>query len=560
MKAVIYVRVSTTDQDYARQIEDLQNYANRNGYEVVKILEEKESGFNDERPEFNKLLKYTKHDVDIILVWELTRLSRRSILLQSTVRSFMDKGIQIYAYKENFNSHNPDGTESEVGKVVLAMLATMAETEAKTLKARTMAGRFHSVVNKGKSYSPVGLYGYDMVDGKMVINEKQAENVRKVFQLCIEGESFWNIGLTMKALDTEKEKLWQGCGVKFMLHNPTYKGERLYKSKCGKEAVITTPAIVTPEVWEEAQRCIASRKVHRSEGRERRTLDYMLKGLIVCGVCGKRFTCSAKIYKCITAANRAYDRCGNTTVSQPALDAIVWNVIEYFFANMISQDYNEEKKLPLEEAKIELQTIIDGLNTQIENTKKSTAKYIELMGRLSTGSSSIDTILSKITKNDEDIKDYQSKISEKYAEIALIDKKLKAMDEQLDYKITEATEKAEFAHKVISVVKVFGSRSKKVIQVHFNSGDVIDIVYLEKKWYFFTNDEYISYSSMPAKKDDTTPEADRDNTIAFVMVGDYSIFKPEEEGDEGVKMVKLNDLLPMLKEMGVLQPVEKLNA
>jgi hypothetical protein len=48
-----------------------------------------------------------------------------------------------------------------------------------------------------------------MVDGKMVINEKQAENVRKVFQLCIEGESFWNIGLTMKALDTEKEKLWQ---------------------------------------------------------------------------------------------------------------------------------------------------------------------------------------------------------------------------------------------------------------------------------------------------------------------------------------------------------------
>lgn len=71
MKGAIYSR---EQQDYSKQTNELKDYAKRNGIEVVYVFEEKESGFNNNRPEFEKLRKLTKQD--IILVWEISRISR----------------------------------------------------------------------------------------------------------------------------------------------------------------------------------------------------------------------------------------------------------------------------------------------------------------------------------------------------------------------------------------------------------------------------------------------------------------------------------------------------
>ena len=93
MKAAIYSRVSTENQDFSRQTAELQAFATSLGYEVLYVFEEKESGFNNEREEFGKLKQLTKEDIDIVLVWEFSRLSRRAIYLQQTVRDFTDKGV-----------------------------------------------------------------------------------------------------------------------------------------------------------------------------------------------------------------------------------------------------------------------------------------------------------------------------------------------------------------------------------------------------------------------------------------------------------------------------------
>lgn len=55
--------------------------------------------FNDDRPEFAKLKELTKDDIDIVLVWELSRLSRRSLYLQQQIEYFTKKGICVYAKK-----------------------------------------------------------------------------------------------------------------------------------------------------------------------------------------------------------------------------------------------------------------------------------------------------------------------------------------------------------------------------------------------------------------------------------------------------------------------------
>ena len=54
MRGAIYSRVSTLDQDYKRQTNELKEYAQYMGIEITHVFEEKESGFNDDRPELAK--------------------------------------------------------------------------------------------------------------------------------------------------------------------------------------------------------------------------------------------------------------------------------------------------------------------------------------------------------------------------------------------------------------------------------------------------------------------------------------------------------------------------
>ena len=78
-KVIIYARVSTSSQDYDRQLHDLRDYAARQGYEVVKEYSEKISGAKkvEERQAMKELLDYTsKTKVDKILIYECSRLSR----------------------------------------------------------------------------------------------------------------------------------------------------------------------------------------------------------------------------------------------------------------------------------------------------------------------------------------------------------------------------------------------------------------------------------------------------------------------------------------------------
>ncbi len=68
MKGAIYSRVSTENQEYKRQTEELSEYAKRNGIEITHIFEEKESGFNKDRPQFkkqtvNNLLLYASFNI-----------------------------------------------------------------------------------------------------------------------------------------------------------------------------------------------------------------------------------------------------------------------------------------------------------------------------------------------------------------------------------------------------------------------------------------------------------------------------------------------------------------
>jgi len=89
LKAVIYARVSTEDQTPKSQLQEVLNYAESRGYEVIEFFEENISGGVDplERPAFRKLLEYVKtFNVDVIVMYDLTRFYRASSPIEALNR------------------------------------------------------------------------------------------------------------------------------------------------------------------------------------------------------------------------------------------------------------------------------------------------------------------------------------------------------------------------------------------------------------------------------------------------------------------------------------------
>lgn len=149
MKAVIYARVSTQQQDLERQIEELTRYAELNRFEVVAVYSEKLSGSISERQEFERMIEEIetkKIQIDRILVWEFTRLGRSTIGTLSNIQRIKRTGVAIYTLKDgiNIDPKNPNATSN----LLITFLTAIAEFEKEQIVYRLQSGREH-YKNKG---------------------------------------------------------------------------------------------------------------------------------------------------------------------------------------------------------------------------------------------------------------------------------------------------------------------------------------------------------------------------------------------------------------------------
>lgn len=99
MRAVIYDRGSTNTQDYQRQLDELREYAARMGYEVVKEFSEKVSGAKkiEKREALSDLLDYVEsNEVDKVLIYECSRLSRRAVDFLAVIEQLIEQGVSVF--------------------------------------------------------------------------------------------------------------------------------------------------------------------------------------------------------------------------------------------------------------------------------------------------------------------------------------------------------------------------------------------------------------------------------------------------------------------------------
>lgn len=126
-KKIAYVRVSTVEQNEARQREALK------AFNIDKWFVEKASGKDAKRPVLQEMLEYIRED-DIVYVEEFSRLGRSTADLLATVQKIEDSGAKFVSLKENFDTKTP------AGKLQMTMMAAIAEFERAMILERQREG------------------------------------------------------------------------------------------------------------------------------------------------------------------------------------------------------------------------------------------------------------------------------------------------------------------------------------------------------------------------------------------------------------------------------------
>jgi len=138
MKAAIYTRVSTTEQNPELQLREIQEYATRQGWQVVDLYQDVASGAKASRPGLNRLIvDAMARKFDCLLVWKLDRFGRSLVDCLNNIRVLEDHGIRFIAVTQGLDTDQ----QNPASRFLLHVLGAAAEFERSLIRERTQAGR-----------------------------------------------------------------------------------------------------------------------------------------------------------------------------------------------------------------------------------------------------------------------------------------------------------------------------------------------------------------------------------------------------------------------------------
>ena len=152
-KVVIYARVSTSAQDYTRQITELRKYAKKQNYEIVKEFSEKISGGKkvEERAAIKEMLDWIKtNKVDKVLIYECSRLSRRQLDFLFIIEQLTELGVSLFILQNGLETLLPDGKPNPIANLCFGIIAEFNNLEKNLIRARMASGYEHHRASGGR--------------------------------------------------------------------------------------------------------------------------------------------------------------------------------------------------------------------------------------------------------------------------------------------------------------------------------------------------------------------------------------------------------------------------
>jgi DNA invertase Pin-like site-specific DNA recombinase len=135
VRAAVYARVSTFDQEPENQLQELRRYVEARGWTAVEYVDRGVSGAKDRRPALDQLLADAKRRrVDVLVCWRLDRLGRNLRHLITLLDELQSLGVAFVSLAEGIDATTP------AGKLQMHILGAIAEFERERIRERVLAG------------------------------------------------------------------------------------------------------------------------------------------------------------------------------------------------------------------------------------------------------------------------------------------------------------------------------------------------------------------------------------------------------------------------------------
>ena len=315
IKVYTYTRVSTTMQidgySLDAQKARMKAYADFNNFEIVGEYEDAgKSGKSTEgRLAFNNMIedkKSGKDNVSFVMVFKLSRFGRNAADVLSSLQVMQDFGVNLICVEDGIDS------SKDAGKLMISVLSAVAEIERENIRVQTMEGRIQKA-REGKWNGGFAPYGYKLVDGRLEINEDEAEAIRIIFDQYVNTDMgangiaryLENHGIHKIARQNGKNPLFDSALIRKIVKNPVYCGKIAYGRRKTEKVHGTRneyhlveqddyivvdglhEAIVSEDVWGKAQvkAALQAKKyehIHRGASEH----IHLLSGIIKCPICG----------------------------------------------------------------------------------------------------------------------------------------------------------------------------------------------------------------------------------------------------------------------------------
>lgn len=347
MRTVIYARYSPgsrqTEQSIEGQIRVCTEYCKAKGLEIVgEYCDRHITGKTDDRPEFQKLIADAKHKkFEAVVVYRTDRFSRNKYDSAIYKRELKKNGVQIYYAAEAI----PEGPE---GIILESLMEGLAEYYSVELAQKVRRGMRESAL-KCKCTGGGRALGYICGSDKTFqIDPNTAPAVQAIFDMYIKGTTNAAICeyLNAHGFKTTRGGQFNKNSINRIIKNRKYIGEYKYDDIILPGGV---PALITPEVFNLAQREMARRKtVKKPKGPK---AEYLLSGKAFCGHCkapmqGVSSTShTGRIFNYYACANtRGKNRtCKKKTVGREFLENLIVKLTkEYILKEGILQEIAEK--------------------------------------------------------------------------------------------------------------------------------------------------------------------------------------------------------------------------
>ena len=367
LRVAAYCRVSTQLEQQESSFEAQKNYytekiTNNPNWKLAGIYADDGISGTDmkKRDEFNRLLQDCEAGkIDMILTKSISRFARNTVDTLNTLRILRKKGVTVFFEKEHIDTH------ADNGEMIITVLSGLAQEESFNLSENTRWGIIRKFENGTIILNHNRFMGYTKgKDGELAIVPEEAETVRLIFRMYLEGTSIAGIKRHLEKegiLTVTGRKIWNEGTISKMLSNEKYMGDALLQKSYTADFLTKTrkknngemrqyyitdnhEGIVAKEIYYAVQQEKQRRAERRKPAVTRRAKEkkkgysskYILSNLLVCGECGqtyRRITWTRNgvkriVWRCSNRVEHGTEYCKNSpTLDEEALQRAVMRTV-----------------------------------------------------------------------------------------------------------------------------------------------------------------------------------------------------------------------------------------